>query len=204
MSEMFAVRSEPPKKLKPQEWERYNPAWIDCTVEKFPFKPITNDDKFRYLWVVKPPERLILGIEFDDVPTVRKVLSSYGFEGWLEKQRDEDLHSLLGMGHPTLSTHFNHGECSVKSGEITSKSKVEMMDKPDRSYGEAFYGGELNFRDGAWQINNYSGRHSGGKADFMTGEKLNVDQWTTILNDVKQVFLQQMNLDVSVEPPKIK
>ena len=179
--------SNPPTKLK--EWERwrYNPGWVEVTEAGHGFVPLTDhkDYQVTYLWVLKPgselhdgTSRLIIGFEASDATRLREFLKRYG----IDKVSEDQLEGMLNMGHPTLSAHFTD-EQPGKGGA------------PDRAYGEAFCGGELNFgRNTGWQINNHSGRHSSQPRD----------DWPRIMVYVAARLSASLGIHVSVGDIKIK
>lgn len=204
------VSNSPPKRIKDQESGAYNPVWVDCSVPGAAFTPLSNapadngKTTFRYIWIVTddgktPPVRgayrLILGIEFDDVPTLRRVLTHYGFDAWLDKHGDAELKPLLDMGHPTISARF-------------AQKDLLGLDKaaPPPEYGRAFFGGELNGTKAGWEINNHSGRHSSGQTrKTMDGTVVQLARgdWSQLMQKAAELFEQQMRLKVAIGDVKV-
>jgi hypothetical protein len=107
-----------------------------------------------------------------------------------EKKAKKDLDSLfkgfLWMGHPTLSAHFAQVD-GLKHLQPDSRERVKPV---PAEYGDAVCGGELRFVQeiGKWQINNASGRHSGGL-------NLNRGQWVALLDEVAKYMAPRLGLE---------
>lgn len=96
--------AEAPRRIKPHEWERYNPGWVEVSLPGHGFVPQPDHQRYKvtYLWVLKPPRRLIVGIEASNVDALRGFLALYGIRGLSH----DSLTAMLGLGHPSLSAQF--------------------------------------------------------------------------------------------------
>lgn len=162
--------AEAPRRIKPHEWERYNPGWVEVSLPGHGFVPHPDHQRYKvtYLWVLKPPRRLIVGIEASNVDALRGFLALYG----IRSLSHESLTAMLGLGHPSLSAQFE-------------AAGLPHHDTVDRTYAQAYCGGELVFDAGAWTVNNHSGRHSSGKCD-VTGRQLDAADWKRCLTEVAE------------------
>jgi hypothetical protein len=135
-----------PTKIKPHEAGRINLTYTDITESNSDFKPVPG---VPYLWVVtseladkksSDEKRIIVGVE-----EPWKYPQAMGFSKndpiWKENIEKQLLENKGMLGHPTLAAAFDSS-----SGEANLKE------------GKAFVGGELNFKNGHWELDNYSGR----------------------------------------------
>ncbi len=129
-----------PYKIKEAEKERLNPTFT--YLENMEYESLIPG--VPYLWVMNEESKVIVGIE---KPWLYP--QALGFKGdediWLNKIKVklEKSGASTGFGHPSLAPKFNN-----ESGEIITTTESEV----------AYLGGEINFKNGKWIVDNYSGR----------------------------------------------
>lgn len=193
---MSYVYSEAPKKVKDNEWGRYNPGWVDVSVPGHGFKPHPDHAGYgvTYLWVFKFPTRLIIGIEAANIDGLRGFLEIYKIKGLSV----EALRGMLNMGHPTLSAEFEKVKPRLNPSDNNNNNSNTGNDEPvAASYGQAFYGGELIYGSDGWTVNNHSGRHSGGKKN-VDGRVLDQNDWHAILERIAGYCQSYMGISVGI------
>ncbi|MFA5960992.1 MAG: hypothetical protein WC785_10815 [Tatlockia sp.] len=178
------VEPELPKKIKPSEEKRVNPAYTQVAGNAS-FVPLPG---VTYLWVLNQDKKLIVGLErpwehpdaFNfDLQSADQKKQWEQIAGQLQ-HTDEDSHE--GFGHPTLGVGF------FKRGA----AKV----------GAAYLGGELNFREGTWIVDNKSGRHGHFKEQDKGKQALIANTLLVVVNQFKGCGLD-VSPQLYFEFPKI-
>jgi hypothetical protein len=122
-----------PKKVKEQEKNRLNPC----------FSHIKDVDGIipgiSYIWAIDQEGNINIGIEKPWLYPQAFGLKKESYE-WTKLK--EKLYKKGGFGHPTLSSIFD------KKGNVVTSTDTKCC----------YFGGEINYKDGKWIIDNNSGR----------------------------------------------
>lgn len=155
-----------PAYVKDNERGYLNPGYTDLTdcFEKHIAPPRFVPGQM-YLWVLTGDDHLVIGLE-------NAWKQGGALDTDLERGISNYLESKGKAGHPTLTPRWND------DGSVS--------DDP----GQACIGGELNFTDGHWVIDNNSGRYGSGPGDGSRKRDL--------MNHAARKFQQEVNLTIGL------
>ena len=175
-----------PQKIKTKEEGRVNPAYMNIS-DVGHFNPVAG---VTYIWALNSEKKIIIGIQ---KPWEHPDAFNFDLKDSNQKKQWDDITDKLkmdsedpsslnsnpeGFGHPTIGAEFiTEGE---RSGGVHP--------------GACYLGGELNYKNEQWVINNKSGRYGRKKELGLDNQK----EIQHILLEVADEF-QRMGIPVKPE-----
>lgn len=159
VAKAYDGHSHSPPKVKDNEQNiAYNPFWMDLRIERPQLDPDWARQPGIILnWLLKEEDSLILGVEANSVENMRSFMRTFAIGGE-QNMSDDQISSLLTLGHPTLACKISSANVVATTNENAQAAFVQENYSGILG-GELHYGQKSGWTKEAWYVNYNSGRY---------------------------------------------